>query len=123
MTELGSQFVKALAAKDRDALRALLAPQVDFRALTPNKFWEASSADDVIDRIFFSTWFDENDHVDAVESMEHATVVERERIGYRLHVTNGDGPHAVDQQAYFHVADGQIDWLRIMCAGYQPISA
>ena len=41
-TTLGTQFVDALAARDRERLRALLHPQVDFRGLTPNRFWEAT---------------------------------------------------------------------------------
>jgi len=120
--EIGAQFVKAMAAKDTPALRALLAPDVDFRALTPNRFWEAKTADAFLDEAY-SVWFDDNDNIERVESIEHATVEGRERVGYRLRVTNADGPHVVDQQAYFHVTDGRIDWLRIMCAGYQPVSA
>jgi hypothetical protein len=34
MTDLGSQFVAALAAKDTDRLVGLFAPNVDFRAMT-----------------------------------------------------------------------------------------
>ena len=39
MNDLGSQFVAALAAKDTDRLVALFAPNVDFRAMTPGRFW------------------------------------------------------------------------------------
>ena len=38
---LGARFVEAVAAKDPERLRAVLHPQVDFRALTPNRFWVA----------------------------------------------------------------------------------
>jgi hypothetical protein len=119
---IGAQFVKAMTDKDHDALRAVLAPDVDFRALTPRMFWEAATADALIDDVF-GEWFGPDDNVDAIESMEHDTVVDRERIGYRIRVTRDNAPHVVDQQAYFHVTDGQIDWLRIMCAGYQRVSA
>jgi hypothetical protein len=43
MTDLGSRFVAALAAKDTDRLVALFASDVDFRGLTPRRFWEADS--------------------------------------------------------------------------------
>ena len=119
---IGAQFVKALTAKDHDAMHAVLAPDVDFRALTPNKFWEAATSGALIDEVF-EVWFGPEDHVEAIESMEHETVVDRERVGYRIRVMRDNTPHLVDQQAYFHVTDGQIDWLRIMCAGYQSVSA
>jgi hypothetical protein len=37
-------------------------------------------------------------------------------------VRNSDGEHLVEQQAYMSERDGQIGWLRIMCAGYRPIA-
>ncbi len=43
---IGEKFVTALAAKDADGLRAVLDPGLDFRALTPGKFWECDGADD-----------------------------------------------------------------------------
>src|SRR5262249_35987424 len=69
--EIGTQFVKAVATKDTPALRALLAPDVDFRALTPNRFWEAKTADAFLDEAY-SVWFDDNDNIERVESIEHA---------------------------------------------------
>jgi hypothetical protein len=41
MTDLGPRFVAALAAKDTDGLVALFASEVDFRGMTPGRFWEA----------------------------------------------------------------------------------
>jgi hypothetical protein len=118
VTDLGERFVRAIAAKDAPVLRDLLQPDIDFRAMTPGKFWEASTAPDLVDDIVFGRWFGPNDHIDAVEAIETATVVDRYRVGYRFRVTNDDGPFTVDQQAYFEVKDDRISWLRIMCAGY-----
>ncbi len=56
------------------------------------------------------------------EGIECTTVADRQRVGYRLRVRNDDGRFAVEQQAYFDVRGGRITWLRIMRAGYQPIS-
>jgi hypothetical protein len=121
-TPIGEQFVRAVAAKDGEALREILAPEIDFRALTPGRFWEASSAAEVVDDVILAHWFATGDRIDRVESIEHGVVVDRERVGYRLRVTNDDGEFIVEQQAYFDVEDGRIAWLRIMCAGYQPVA-
>ena len=40
---LGPRFVAALAAKDHAELASLLHPGVDFRGMTPGRFWEAST--------------------------------------------------------------------------------
>jgi hypothetical protein len=42
---LGIAFAEAFAAKDYDRVRALAHPEVDFRGLTPNRFWEAHDPD------------------------------------------------------------------------------
>jgi hypothetical protein len=43
MTDLGSRFVAALAAKDTNRLVALFASEVDFRGMTPRRFWEVDT--------------------------------------------------------------------------------
>ena len=85
--------------------------------MTPNRFWEAGSAEAVVGDVIFGRWFEDSDRIDAIETIECDTVVDRQRVGYRLHVTNDDGAFAVEQQAYLDVQDGRITWLRIMCSG------
>ena len=46
---LGAEFARALANKDYSRVSDLLHPEIDFRALTPNRIWEASDADAVTD--------------------------------------------------------------------------
>jgi hypothetical protein len=120
-TDTGEQLAQAIAAKDEARLEALLSPDVDFRALTPGRFWEASSASDVVHDIFFRHWFEPKDHIDELQNVECDTVGDRQRVGYRFLVTNGDGAFVVEQQAYFGTTDGRIDWLRIMCSGFRPV--
>ena len=43
-TSLGEEFARAIAAKDADALRRVLHPELEFRAMTPRRFWEADDA-------------------------------------------------------------------------------
>jgi hypothetical protein len=52
VTDLGSKFVAALAAKKTEALLEIFAPDVQFRGMTPRRFWEAISPRDVVDNVF-----------------------------------------------------------------------
>ena len=101
-------------------LRALLHHEIDFRAMTPQRVWEADGPDDVLAAI--GTWFEDTDVIEAVEAMETDSFADRQRVGYRLRVLNEDGPHLVEQQAYLSEREGRIGWLRIMCSGYRPIA-
>jgi len=116
---LGEQFAVAVAKKDHEVLRELLHPDLDFRAMTPNRIWEATKPDEVVDAL--NTWFDDSDEIAALEEVQTDAFADRERVGYRLRVNNPDGAHLVEQQAYLSVTDGRIGWLRIMCSGYRPV--
>lgn len=118
---LGRRFAAALGAKDVDALAAILAPEVDFRALTPGATWEAAGASALIADTFFGQWFEPSDRITGVLAVDTAEVGPRHRVTYRLAVTNADGDHLVEQQAYYDVVGGAISWLRILCSGFQPV--
>jgi hypothetical protein len=117
---LGTEFVQALAAKDERRIRELIHPEIDFRGLTPSRFWEAGDADTVIS-IVLGRWFEESDQIETLEQLETDTVVDRERVGYRFSVRNPDGHFVVEQQAYLYGRDGRIAWMRVLCAGYRPV--
>ncbi len=118
---IGDRFANAVAKKDGPALLDLLDPDVDFRALTPGRFWEASSARALVEEVIFGAWFEAEDHIDALEDVQIGAVADRDRVGYRLRITNADGVFLVEQQAYFDVENDRISWLRILCSGYVPI--
>ena len=119
---LGEMFAQALAVKDFDRIAALLHPEVDFRGMTPGRFWEAGTAVQAIDEILRS-WFEDSDHIDELLQVDTSRVADRERVGYRLAVTNPDGSFLVEQQAYYETTDGSITWMRVLCSGYRPIAA
>src|SRR4029453_7129187 len=116
---VGERFARAIAAKDAPALLALLAPRIDFRAMTPGRFWEADSSAQLVDEVILGTWFGPTDRIEAIEEIESGKVADRERVGYRFRVTNDDGVFLVEQQAYLGVGDEGITWLRIMCSGFR----
>jgi hypothetical protein len=118
-TALGEAFARAMAAKDHDRLRELLHPELDFRAMTPKRSFEGSSPDGLIDAA--TLWFGDDDIL-GVESVDVDSFADRARVGYRFRLHNGDGEQLVEQQAYLSERDGQIGWLRIMCAGKRPVS-
>src|ERR1700760_167979 len=119
---LGSDFARALAEKDAARLSALFAPEIDFRAMTPRKTWEAQDADGVLG-VVFGHWFDDGDAIESLERLETDTFADRERVGYRLAVSNPEGRFLVEQQAYLSAgsgeAEGKIAWMRVLCSGYR----
>lgn len=117
---VAERFVQALARRDQPALMALLAPDVDFRGMTPGRFWESHDAREVVEDILGS-WFEESDVVDEVLAFARDWVVDRERVGYRFAGHNADGKFVVEQQAYLTVTDGRISWMRAMCSGYRTV--
>ncbi len=115
----GEAFAEALAAKDSEAILALLDPQIDFRALTPGRSWESSSPQEVLATLF-ENWFEPADEIVGLLKVETDNVAARERVGYRLTVRNPEGEFVVEQQAYLSAPEGRIEWMRVLCAGYQP---
>lgn len=124
VTSVGEAFAQALGTKDAAALRRILRPDVNFRALTPGRFWEADNADTVVDEFVFGKWFEPSDDVREIVSVETSDIGPRHHVAYRFRVTNPDGDFVVEQQAYFDLdeAGQQISWLRVLCAGYVPIA-
>jgi hypothetical protein len=118
---VGEQFVQALAGKDATALKAVLQDDVDFRAMTPGKFWESTDVDVIVDETILGTWFDPDRRITEVLAVDTDRVGSLDRVGYRFQVQRPDGDFVVEQQAYFETRDDKISWLRIMCSGYLPV--
>ena len=119
-TQVGERFAQALAAKDATALKALLAPGVDFRAMTPTRFWEATDPDEIVDEDLLGMWFSPEREIVSLLAVDHDASGPVERVGYRLHVRRPDGDFVVEQQAYYQSEGERISWLRIMCSGFAP---
>jgi hypothetical protein len=116
---LGPEFARALAAKDVERLLELMHAEIDFRGMTPNRFWEATDPEAVI-AVLLDNWFEEKDEIEALERVESDTVADRQRVGYVFSVTNPDGRFLVEQQAYLSARDGRIGWMRVVCSGFRP---
>jgi hypothetical protein len=119
MTTLGEQFARALAAKDFGRVTGLLHPEVDFRGMTPGRFWEATAPEQVVDEVLTS-WFEDQDRIEALVELDTGSVGDRERVSWRFAVSCPDGRYLVEQQAYYSATGGRIDWMRVMCSGFRP---
>jgi SnoaL-like domain len=91
MTTLGERFVRALAAKDFAGVAAMLHPEVDFRGMTPGRFWEATGPDQVVEEVL-KQWFEDHGQIDALVELEVGGFGDRDRVGSRFAVTTPDGP-------------------------------
>lgn len=123
MTSLGPRFAHAVATKDHSALRGLLAGDVDFRGLTPNRAWEATTADEVL-AILFESWFEDTDVVTGLLDVTRgAPVGDTHRVSYRLALSTPDGDAVAEQQAYYRGDGERITHLRVLCSGFRPRTA
>jgi hypothetical protein len=119
-TSLGAEFAEAVAGKDYARVGDLLHPEIDFRALTPNRTWEASDPETVIEDILKS-WIEADENVEELLAVETDTVADRERVGYRYRLRTPEGLFLVEQQAFLGERDGRIGWLRLVCSGSRPL--
>lgn len=121
--DAGRQFAAALAGKQVAVLTGLLAPDVDFRGLTPGRAWEASSTAGVLE-ILLDHWFEPTDVIEELIAVSTSSVADRQHVSYRLSGHNADGPFVVEQQMYYMIdhddpAGGRITWMRMLCSGFR----
>jgi hypothetical protein len=113
-------FVDAIVARDFPRARGLLHPDVDFRAMTPTRVWEASGPVGVEEVL--RAWFEHPEReVERVDPIEPASVEDTRRVGWRVYGHGVDGPFVYEQQAYVREDAGRIVWLRVMCSGPRPV--
>jgi SnoaL-like domain len=116
--ESGPAFAQALAVRDFDKLQSLLDPDVEFRALTPRRTWEASGDTATLD--VYRGWFDLPTVVEEIDDVSSHAVGDRMHVAYRFLGHGDDGPFVIEQQIYYTERDGRIDWMRMMCSGFRP---
>jgi hypothetical protein len=117
-TQVGQRFARAVAARDAESLRILMAPDVDFRALTPSRVWQHGDANAVIDDVILGTWLSAERSVTEIVDVDCAEIGPVCRVGYRFVVRFPDGDHLIEQQAYFKTEGDRISWLHILCSGF-----
>lgn len=116
----GRAFAEALGRKDAPTITTLLTEDVDFRGLTPGRFWEAGSSGDVLE-VLLGHWFPEQDRItEVLELAEGAPVEDTAHVSYRFALSTPDGPHTAEQHVYYRTDGERISYLRVMCSGFRP---
>ena len=116
---IGERFAEALLARDWEGVKAVLDPAVEFRGMTPNRVWEAGTAEDAI-REVFSHWYETSDDAYQVLDISAGHVEDRQRVVYRYRLRDPEGEYVAEQTAYFDTDAGRITKLRILCSGPVP---
>lgn len=115
-SSVATGLADAIVALDFARARGLLHPQIDFRAMTPNRVWEADGPADV--EAVLRTWLaDPDEEIASVDATAPDVVNDTARVGWLVRGRGADGPFVFEQQAYVREQDGQVAWLRIMCSG------
>ena len=117
---LGPAFAHALARGDFTQVAEMLSPDIEFRALTPRRAWEAQTAEDTL-RIL-RTWFDESTVVDEVFGVGTDVVSDRHSVTYRFGGERSDERFVIEQHAYYTERDARIGWMRVVCSGFRPVA-
>jgi hypothetical protein len=117
---VASAFVDAIVARDVARAAGLLHPEIDFRAMTPRRIWEADGPAGV--EAVFRAWFEDPDEdVQKVEATEPVSLEDTVRVGWLVHISDADGPHIFEQQVYVRERDARIAWMRVICSGWIPL--
>lgn len=115
-TTMGRALVDRLMAGDFDGAGALLSPDITFRAVTPRKFLEFGSRDDVV--AAFKNWFKAGWR-EGLEGFEDGECENRLRMRYRVLWSDEYSERfAFEQHVYYECDDSGITWLELMCSGH-----
>ena len=116
---LGPAFANALARADFAQVAEILCPDIEFRALTPRRFWEAQTAPETLD--ILRTWFHPGRVVDDVLGVRTDLVDDRHSVIYRFAGEEPEGRFVIEQHAYYTERDDRIGWMRLLCSGFRPV--
>jgi ketosteroid isomerase-like protein len=115
---LGPAFAHALARGDFAQVAEVLCPDVEFRALTPRRPWEAQTAEETL--AILQTWFNPTRVVDDVLGIRSDIVGDRHSVTYRFSGEEPQERFVIEQYAYYTERDGRIGWMRVVCSGFRP---
>lgn len=116
-----ADLLGAIVARDFPRAQALMHPEVDFRAMTPKRTWEAEDPEGV--EKVLRAWFEHPEReVERVEPTEPGTIEDTARVGWRVYGTDASGPFVFEQQAFLREEAGEVVWMRVMCSGPRAVS-
>ena len=94
---------------------------VDFRAMTPKRMWEADDPEGV--EGVLRAWFEHPERkVDRVDATEPASVEDTTRVGWRVYGSEGEDSFVYEQQAFVREDGEKVVWMRVMCSGPRVVA-
>ena len=114
-----TEFVVALAARQRSALLDSLDGDVRLRALLPGRDVDLTGAPEVADELL--GWFADVPHITPLETRVEP-VGDLWHAGYRWQLDGLMPTLLVGQQAYCTVRNERITTIRMVCSGFRPVS-
>jgi ketosteroid isomerase-like protein len=118
--DLGTRFVRAVAARDEAALAACFVADAEFRALTPPGLRERKGA--VATAALYSRWFGDSTDLHLLQSRSDQ-VGDRLHLSYRLGGVEEGESFVVEHQLFCTVRNGRIERADLLCSGFRPTAA
>ena len=116
-TRLSRDFVNAIADRDEAALRALVRPDLLFRACSPLDSWETFTRDDFV-RILFTDFFPPECRIIAVHRLDIDVIGDMQVVGYRLEVERGGRTYLIQQQGFLEIQDEVVSTALLVGSGF-----
>src|SRR4029077_3402634 len=104
--DLGTRFVRAVAARDEAALAACFVPDIEFRALTPPGLRERKGAGETA--ALYSRWFGDSTDLHLLDSRGDE-VGDRLHLSYRLGGVEEGEPFVVQHHLFCTISNGKIE--------------
>lgn len=120
LQNVGKAFVNALADRDFERFRAVIADDVRFRLLLPKGPQAQSGVAETVES--FVRWYGDVDELH-LESSSVGTVAGRLVLMYRLRLLDADGWQVIEQHVIADLApDGRrLDRIDLLCTGFLPV--
>jgi ketosteroid isomerase-like protein len=119
MTDVAERLLRAVTARDYDAIEECFAPEVRFDVLTPHQLREHRSATEATER--YRAWLEPLERFEVLER-DASVIADRVRIRYRFRGRDPkSGWQLNEHTGYAVVEGGRIASMTVTCAGFRPI--
>ncbi len=119
LQKAGEALVNALADRDFEGLRAVIADGVRFRLLLPRGPQAHSGVAETIEA--FVSWYGDVDEWH-LESSTVETVADRLVLTYRFRLHDADGWKVIEQHLVADDGpDGRLEKIDLLCSGFLPV--
>ena len=120
LQKVGEALVNALADRDFEGLRAVIADDVRFRLLLPRGPQAHSGVAETVEA--FVGWYGDVDELH-LESSSVETVANRLVLTYRFRLHDADGWKVIEQHLVADDApDGRLEKIDLLCSGFLPVA-